>query len=417
MFLATFERLASEYQSLASVFKLIDATVADTAKALLDAYMLASELGEQQARVDSALQAAVKAGVLMRHEGRVCGTCGQWQPNDQAQAECTQCEAVVRSKRVEIRYRLSDAGRKEQSAATAGVGTTTWLSAISAYRGKIRFAIVTIKPEEEDAVLEKFPSQHTLKGQRSYHLTRIKTPSGETIIVASARLPRQGNLEAQAVVGQLIDDLAPSCVLLVGIGGASPFGDAVLGDVVFGTHVHDLTVALDNADGIKEFAGEGGPMVERVVAAVTHLRPALQSTTRVEAAPAMDLDGLEFTTGDEQLNKKIRDRLIDRFAPGADGGSRGGTKVFVGPIISSDALMKNPVVAKQWCETRRDALAIDMEFAGAYRASRSAGRVAGLLAVRAISDIVGHKKSEGWVRHACVVAAEYAYAFVVQWTP
>jgi nucleoside phosphorylase len=39
--------------------------------------------------------------------------------------------------------------------------------------------------------------------------------------------------------------------------------------------------------------------------------------------------------------------------------------------------------------------------------------MSGLLAIRAISDIVGHKKGEDWVRYACAVAAEYAHAFVV----
>jgi nucleoside phosphorylase len=319
---------------------------------------------------------------------------------------------------MERRYRLSDAGRNEQLAATAGVGTTRWVPAISAYRGKVRFAIVTIKTEEEDAVLKKFPPHHEVKGQRSYHLTRMRTERNETILVASTRLPRQGNLEAQAVVGQLIDDLAPFCVLLVGIGGASPLGDAVLGDVVFGSHVHDLTVALDNSDGTKEFAGEGGPMDEALVAAVSHMRPALQSIPAVEGAPSVNLEALEFTTDNESLNAKIKDRLVDRFRAAAGGVARAGTKVFIGPILSSDSLMKNPVVARQWCETRRDALAIDMEFAGAHRASRSVGRTASrLLAVRAISDIVGHKKGESWVRYACGVAAEFAHAFVVRWAP
>lgn len=415
MFLRTFEQLASEYHSLAAVFELIDSTVAETATALLDAYTLASELSEQQGRVESALEAAVAAGVLQRHEGRVCDACGQWQRGLDARSECSQCEAEIRTKRSAIRYRLSAAGRTEQLAATGGTGTTGWLPTIASYRGKVRFAIVTIKPEEEEAVHKKFPPEHSIKGQRWYHLSRVKTAIGETIFVANVRLPRQGNLEAQIVVGQTIDDLAPACVLLVGIGGASPFGDAVLGDVVFGSYVHDLTVALDNADGTKEFAGEGGPMDESLVEAVTHLRPALQGAPPVGGAPTVDLAGIEFTTEDEQLNKKIKKRLVERFSSGETGGP--GTRVFIGPIMSSDMLMKNPVVARQWCDTRRDALAIDMELAGAYRAARSGTRQSGLLAVRAISDIVGHRKAEGWVRHACIVAAEYAYHFVVRWAP
>ncbi len=412
MYLPTFERLASEHKSLAAIFALVDATVAESAQALLEPYALASELGEQESRVESALDVSVRAGVLRRQDGRVCSACGQWQQGSAAGGDCTQCQAPLRSRRIEARYRLSDSGRAEQLAATGGVGTISWLPTILAYRGKVRVAIVTIKPEEEDAILHKFPSQHIVRGQRPYQLSRATTAARETILVASVRLTKQGNLEALTVVGQLIDDLAPTCVLLVGIGGASPFGDAVLGDVVFGNHVHDLTVALDNADGSKEFAGEGGPMAESLVAAVTSLRPTLQANVKVDGAPAVDVDALEYTTEDNALNKKIRERLIERF-----GGAAAGTRVHVGPILSSDALMKNPLIAKQWCETRRDALGIDMEFAGAYRASRAGGRTSLLLAIRAMSDIVGVKKGEGWVRHACVVAAEYAYEFVRRWDP
>ena len=295
--------------------------------------------------------------------------------------------------------------REHAEASLAGA----WSSSISEYKGRIRAAIVTIKVEEEDAVLRKFPTAHRVAGRRSYNLSKLDTNSGSAVTVATVRMPRQGNLEAQAVVSDIIEDLAPMCVLLVGIAGASPFADAVLGDVVFGTYVHDLTVALDGPDGTREFAGAGGHMTERAIDLVTHLRPVLQDAVTFVGGPALDIDALEFTTTDETLNNTIRERLHDRFKAVRQ------TRLLPGPIMSSDALVKNPALARKWCETRRDALAIDMEFAGAYRASRA--RSSDLIAIRGISDIVGLKKREGWVVHACMVAAEFAHGLVVHWEP
>lgn len=230
-------------------------------------------------------------------------------------------------------------------------------------------------------------------------------------MVSSMRQPRQGNIEAQAAVSDVIDDLAPQCVLIVGIGGASPYSDAVLGDVIFGTYAHDLTVSLDNPDGSKEFSGAGGPMDEGIVDAVTHLRPTLETSVEIGGVPPIDLDALEFTTEDAALNRAIEKKLRERFT------AKYSARLFSGPILSSDRLVKDPTLAQQWCGTRRDALGIDMEFAGAYRASRRGGRSCALLAIRGVSDIVGHKKGESWVLHACNVAAEFSREFVMRWTP
>ena len=115
---------------------------------------------------------------------------------------------------------------------------------------------------------------------------------------------------------------------------------------------------------------------------------------------------LEFMTEDTEVNDEIADSLKARLGGGY------APKILDGPIISTDALVKDVPLVKQWKTLLRNALAIEMESAGAHNAARTRAKTYALLPIRGISDIVGLKKQEGWVQHACQVAAECALAFI-----
>jgi hypothetical protein len=82
---------------------------------------------------------------------------------------------------------------------------------------------------------------------------------------------------------------------------------------------------------------------------------------------------------------------------------------MIGPLGSSDRLVKDPKVLFPWIETARNLLAIEMESGGVYRATRE--RCA-MLAIRALSDIVGLQRSNAWTKYACVVAAAFTRAYL-----
>jgi nucleoside phosphorylase len=298
-------------------------------------------------------------------------------------------------------------GRPPPSTGVGCKATNEWTSDIADYRSKVHFAIITIKPEEEDEVIKRFPRQHTVRGERDYGLCRIENAHGNPVLVASVRQPKQGNVYAAAVTKDVVNDLDPDWILLVGIAGASPFGAAVLGDVVLGTHVHDLTVHVRDADGSTAFSGGGGAATVDVEATVVHLRSTLQQLMNVKMpATELNLEKLTYTTKDEALSKKIAGSLTTRFAGGY------APKVLDGPVISTDALVKDVDLVKQWVKLLRNAQAIEMESAGAYNAARTRAKTYAMLPIRGISDIVGLEKQEGWVLHACKVAAECASEFV-----
>ena len=286
-----------------------------------------------------------------------------------------------------------------------------WLNDIRDYRGRVHLAIVSVKPEEEDEILLRFPRQHSVRGERDYGLCHVENVQGDPLLVATVRQPRQGNLEANSVTRDVISDLDPEWILLVGIAGASPFGDAVLGDVVLGTHTHDLTVQVRNADGGTTFAAGGGAATTDVEATVVHLRSILAQVNLPRPEITLNPATLIYTTEDEEVNKKIAASLNVRFSRGY------APKILDGPIISTDALVKDVHLVRQWRETMRNTLAIEMESAGAYRAARTRVKTYSLLAIRGISDIVGLEKQEGAVQHACRIAAECALRFVQHWSP
>jgi nucleoside phosphorylase len=79
-------------------------------------------------------------------------------------------------------------------------------------------------------------------------------------------------------------------------------------------------------------------------------------------------------------------------------------------VASSDRLVKNANLARQWQQNHRDLAAIEMEAAGACAAAHDQN--AKLIVIRGISDIVGLKRQRVWTKFACNSAAAFAHALL-----
>ena len=108
----------------------------------------------------------------------------------------------------------------------------------------IDIGILTIRDDEFRAVLKAFADDHGIyKGRhREYTLRTADAGQGARYRLAILRQIEQGNGEAQEAARDLIDDLQPSLLLVVGIAGGLPSDDISLGDVVLSTRVHDFSV-------------------------------------------------------------------------------------------------------------------------------------------------------------------------------
>ncbi len=293
---------------------------------------------------------------------------------------------------------------------------------IDTLRGQVDIGIMAIREDEFLAVLERFPSRSTVVGgRRFYDFTRVTTQADTALGVAFVRLPEQGQGVAQAVARDLIDDFNPPWLFLVGIGGGIPDREYSLGDVILAMRLHDFSVSAVLQDQPSEFNVGGGPMHQEVESLLAHL-PALQAQlegwntqdsiemTKPLVDVPQNLNAPEYY-GSDDWKKRVQRSLTANFPSGKE--SRG-PKWHVGPMISSNRLIKDADLARQWQQSARHTAAVEMELGGVYLAARHGGqRDYRILAIRGLSDIVGFKRSGAWTAYACHSAAAFAHALIM----
>jgi nucleoside phosphorylase len=282
-------------------------------------------------------------------------------------------------------------------------------------KGKIDFGIISIREDEFEAVLKRFTQVATIEGRRHYALSKLITLDGSEYTIALVRCPEQGNGEGQNVARDLIEDLDPQWLLLVGIAGGVPADEYTLGDVIAASRLHDFTVTAHIEGNIEEFAVTGGPMHLEVQDLLAYL-PAMnsdlgdwnsESSIRQKMPPVKIVKG--STYGNEQWKKRVRASLNRHFN---DVSEKRMPIVTTGAIGSSDRLVKDTETLKQWRISARQLLAVEMELAGVYRAARRKDKEYPVLAIRGVSDIVGFKRHSDWTTYACNSAAAFAQAIL-----
>lgn len=278
--------------------------------------------------------------------------------------------------------------------------------------GPIDVAILTIKEEEFDALLEAFPDSlgyYVGPSKRHYNIRTAEAgPGPQKYRVSIACQTRQGNAEAQALTSDTIAELEPRLLMVVGIAGGVPSSDVSLGDVVIATRVNDYTVRKSTPSATA-YAIAGGDLAEEIERGVTNLRARRAElgdwAKSASGRPVIDTSAPVFTTGNADWNRSVARGLNGRFRSHADHEP----KFKAGVIGSSDEMIADPNVVAQWIETARNLLAVEMESAGAYAAARNR---CPMVAIRAISDIVGLDRDQDWVPYASKVAAAFARAYL-----
>src|SRR5256885_1447986 len=115
------------------------------------------------------------------------------------------------------------------------------MTTLADVRGHVDFAILTIRPDEYEAVLAHFSSRTTLRGSACYYEScRVKQQNGGECRVAIMRMVEQGHGAAHEAARNAIDDLDPCCLMLVGIAGGIPDAGYSLGDVLMASRIYDV---------------------------------------------------------------------------------------------------------------------------------------------------------------------------------
>jgi nucleoside phosphorylase len=219
----------------------------------------------------------------------------------------------------------------------------------------------------------------------------------------------KGHGEAQQAARDLIEDLAPKLVLVVGIAGGLPSDDMKLGDVVLSTRIQDFSVEARKYGKKTTYAVTGGPVDESLAADVAILdarRGELGNwTDDLPSQPTVKWTKSQLY-GPSEWQSELRAKLAHHYGNRA---TPRPPRFIAGPIASSDRLLKDPKVVIPWLTISRDLLAVEMESGGAFRAAR--GRCP-ILAIRGISDIVGLRRADAWTKYACASAAAFTRAFL-----
>lgn len=286
---------------------------------------------------------------------------------------------------------------------------------IDEIKGKVDFGIITIREDEYCAIIDRFPKKCMVNGGRDYYISEAQSSLLESYTIAIVRCAEQGNGEAQAVADDLIRDLDPQWILLVGICGAVPAYEFSLGDVVLSIRLHDFCIQAMIEGRETEFAITGGPMhraVQNYISALHGRKEELGEWNSEESIkmkqPIVNRNEEKFY-GSAQWRKKAKEVIEKRF--GLSVASR--QPLFTAAsVASSDSLIKDTNIVQSWKNAARDIAAVEMELAGVYRAARKAEREYPVLAIRGISDIVGYERDPDWTAYACNSAAAFAKALI-----
>lgn len=290
------------------------------------------------------------------------------------------------------------------------------------YKGKVDFGVIAILYDEFDAALSgRFRTLETVIGSndtRRYAISRVKARNSLDYLVALARSPDQGHGPAQALADDMIDDLSPRWLMVIGIGGCIPSDEYSLGDVLVANVVPDFSLQAVSHGRPPAFDIRGGEVHQEVEALVAHL-PAMKaelkdwSTKRaiklpipVIDIPEMDSDSLY---GPEDWRRKVIQSLAKRFP--LDKNPRQ-PLVWTGPIGTSNTLVKEVDLMAVLLTGVRSIVAVEMETGGVRRAARRKGRNIPVLTIRGISDVIGLKREPLWTSYACHSAASFAYSLI-----
>jgi len=282
----------------------------------------------------------------------------------------------------------------------------------------IDVAIVTVREDENHAVLDKLgkwtiePPEPSTK-IRTFARGTLLNSSGRACSIAVIRTPEQGPIAAYDTTRDLIEDVDPKWIVVVGIAGAIPEREFTLGDVVIGTRLHDFIVGAYLEGVPPEFTDQGGPMkkdVQDLIALLPALRLQLARwTTEIGMArPPVNLSDKKLY-GSPEWKRVTKSTLEYHFGRSA---TRSAPTVTARAIASSGLLIKSTSLVSQWRKSARDLIAVEMELAGIYAAAHRSQKEYPVLAIRGISDIIGYKRDAEWTEYACKTAATLCFSLL-----
>ncbi|MFZ0889296.1 MAG: tetratricopeptide repeat protein [Candidatus Binataceae bacterium] len=278
----------------------------------------------------------------------------------------------------------------------------------SAHRGRVDAAIITIRQDEHDVVVQRLENARAARGRRLYTVGSVRTVSGRTATVFVHRLAEQGNGPAQDAARDVIEDLDPNLIAVVGIGGGVPSWEVTLGDVVVAVRLADLRVQALRYEDRPQLEIRGERVHKGLADLLANLpRQATDTWSEPDAIgvprPPAPLEKKRFE-GPDASKRKTRQIFQHHFG---NPDARQKPIFFTGTIASTDSLVRNPAVLKHWMEASRKIQTVEMEAAGVFEAAARIDVIYPVLVARGTSDVVGYRREAEWTAYACHTAAAF----------
>jgi serine/threonine protein kinase/nucleoside phosphorylase len=259
------------------------------------------------------------------------------------------------------------------------------IETIEDLKGRVDFAIITIKEEEFAAVLHQcaLNDPKVIQGARTYAMGELPTRINKRATIAVTRCPAQGNGIAQDVARDIIADPDPKWILVVGIAGGVPSTDFTLGDVVLGNHILDFSVQALKTGRDPEFAIQGRevhPDVENFTTVLAAHEASLGSWHQIRArnqagiVTALEQPPVFFEAEHRYGSPEWQAEVVKALEHHARRIPRR-PRVIAAPIGASDILIKDDEILEIWRKVARHVRAIEMESAGVHIAARDEVRV------------------------------------------
>jgi nucleoside phosphorylase len=285
---------------------------------------------------------------------------------------------------------------------------------------KVDIAIITIRDDEFDAVFDRLEEYllEPINGPsgRTYAIFSVPTRANKACAVVLARCPEQGADVSQQVASDMIRDLDPQLLLVVGIAGGVPHNEFTLGDVIISSRIHNFNVNAIKQGNIT-FDVKGGihPLVSNIIASLPIYKSRLigwnERGSIGIARPSVDLSWVQSNIyGDSKWRSDVLKSLTSHFG---DFASDARLPLFkTGSIASSNSLIKDTEIPTTWLASARSILAVEMESAGVLQAAQQMNKQYPVMAIRGISDIIGLNRDERWTPYACQSAGAFTCAFI-----
>jgi len=290
------------------------------------------------------------------------------------------------------------------------------------FLGTVDFGVLTVREDEMEPMArrcrERAKGEYLLRGRQDYLLFDVALGTVNEFIyrLALVRSISQGAGEAQRRTSNMIEDLDPSWLMLVGIAGGTPSSEFTLGDVVVATELHEFSVraALFGKDiGYRLGGGAMAPEVENFIGLLVAREPELRNWNEITAigkpSPPVDVKRRGAIYGDKDWRKEVRKSISYHFPTKL---TERKPKITTRPFAGGNILMKDDALWQQWRSKARQVEAVEMELEGVYTAARTNRRVYPVLVSKGISDIVGFRRDERWTTYACETAAAAAIAML-----